>query len=302
MVDVFEARQFKAGELQTALAVPFGAEGAPRSVGPFAVVAHALPFETAPGALPMDFDVRPHPHLGLAAASYVLDGHITHRDSLGHRSEVGPGGVHWMIAGRGAVHSERFERMRLLGGKLDMLQILLALPDGFEEMEPTFAHVPASALPEVSDGGATIRALAGAPNGAADAVEFPAAIHLHDVRLEPGGRYASPEGTTERGIYVLEGAIQIDGRAVKAQQTALLAPGSAVVLATERARVLAFGGEPVGPRFMWWNFIHSSLERIEEAKAAWRAGESPLPPGDTESFTPAPPDDGRPLLRLNAPA
>src|SRR6478735_7633944 len=126
---VHAARQFSAGLVRSALGAPIGEQAKPRSVGPFVLVAHALPFESAPGELPPDFDVRPHPHIGLAAITYMLDGNITHRDSLGSRLEVGAGGLNFMIAGRGVVHSERFDRVRTLGGKLQLLQVLMALPD-----------------------------------------------------------------------------------------------------------------------------------------------------------------------------
>jgi redox-sensitive bicupin YhaK (pirin superfamily) len=250
------------------------------------MVAHILPMEIAAGTLPPDMDVRGHPHIGLAAISYVLDGYITHRDNLGTRREVCPGAMGYMIAGRGVVHSERFERIRLLGGRFEMFQLLIALPDGSEDMEPSFAY---HEVPEVA-GRRTLHA----------AIAFPAPLLLEDVRLEPGARYQVPDHR-ERAVYVLSGAIEVAGERASAHQVALLTPGDATVVATAAARVLAFGGEPVGPRLMWWNYIHSSLEQIEAARAAWRAGSVALPPGDTESFTPAPPDDGRPLVHLNRP-
>ncbi len=293
---IVDARQFSAGSIRTALAAPVGPEGAPRAIGPFAVVAHALPLATPPGELPPDFDVRPHPHIGLAAVTAMLDGHATHRDSLGSRQEVGAGGVNFMIAGRGVVHSERFERLRTLGGTLELLQILLALPDGHEDSEPRFAHVSSTDVPQTIEGGAVVRRLAGDETTLA----FPAPMFLHDVQLEPGARFHVPAGYRERAVYVLSGAIEVDGVAIGKQQTALVAAGDATLSATAPARVLAFGGEPVGPRYLWWNFIHSRRERLEAARAAWRAGDFTLPPGDTESFTPAPPDHGRPLQHLNA--
>ncbi|MCB9598670.1 MAG: hypothetical protein H6719_38500, partial [Sandaracinaceae bacterium] len=131
------------------------------------------------------------------------------------------------------------------------------------------------------------------------AMGFPAALLLEDVRLEPGARHTVPATCAERAVYVLSGAIEVGGETAHAQQTALLEPGDATITATSAARVLAFGGDPVGPRYQWWNYLHSSLARIEEAREAWRAGTVPRPPGDTESFTPAPDDGGRPLVRLN---
>jgi hypothetical protein len=297
---IVDARRFGAGMIQSALAAPVGPEQRPRMVGPFAVLAHALPLEVAPGSLPPDFDVRPHPHIGLAAVSYMLDGHVTHRDSLGSRQEVGPGGINYMIAGQGIVHSERFDRLRTLGGRLEMLQILLALPDRAEDAAPSFAHVDAPEVPEITEAGAIIRGLAGLADGSTR-IAFPAPMFLQDVQLGPGGRYRPPDGYRQRAVYVIAGAIEVGGARIGAQQTAMLAPVPVTVEASGPARVVAFGGEPVGPRYLWWNFLHSSLAQLEAAKAAWRAGTMTLPPGDTEAFTPAPPDHGRPLHRLNAP-
>lgn len=298
MIDqVFDARKHTAGLTTAALAAPRQQEGALRTIGPFAVIAHSLPLATEPGALPPDFDVRPHPHIGLSAMTYLIDGHVTHRDSLGSRQEIGPGGMNYMIAGRGVVHSERFERLRLLGGKLELVQILMVLPDGEEETEPSFSTIDAARVPQVIEDGATVRWLAG--GSASTLVRFPTPLVLCDVQLEPGGTYRPPVGFAERAVYVLHGSIEAGGSRIGTQQVGLLSPEAAVFTCREPTRVIAFGGEPPGPRYMWWNFIHSSLERLEAAKAEWRAGKSPLPPGDTESFTPAPPDDGRPLLRLN---
>jgi redox-sensitive bicupin YhaK (pirin superfamily) len=297
---VHVGRQYSAGLVKSTLAAPVGEEGRPRAVGPFAVLAHALPWESAPGDLSPDVDVRPHPHIGLAAITYVLDGSVTHRDSLGSRQEVTAGGLNFMIAGRGVVHSERFDRVRTLGGKIQLLQVLMALPDGFEDMDPSFVHVVAERIRQTETSGATVRVLAGATDGEQALLGFPVPVFLHDVRLEPGARYRPPDAFGERALYLLSGAIDVGGQRIDAARTAVLSAGNAVATAVERARLLAFGGEAVGPRYMWWNYIHSSLERIESARAQWRAGSVPLPPGDTESFAPAPPDQGRPLHRLNA--
>src|SRR5262245_31906120 len=135
---VHVAKQHSAGLVKGAVGAPVGDDSRPRSVGPFVVVAHVLPWGSAAGELSPDFDVRPHPHIGLAAVSYMLDGSLTHRDSLGFRQEVSAGGLNFMIAGRGVVHSERFDRVRTLGGTVQLVQLLLALPDGSEEMEPSF--------------------------------------------------------------------------------------------------------------------------------------------------------------------
>lgn len=276
-------------------AAPVEPDGTPRTVGPFAMVAHIKMPAIPAGALPVDADVRPHPHIGLTAVSYMVAGNITHRDSLGNRRELGAGDLGATISGRGVTHSERFERMRLLGGALEMFQILLALPDGYEDVEPSFLCRPQDELATTSGEGTTVRHLfPEAPAG----LPIPTPILLADVALASNAQWTVP-GAPERAVYVREGEIEIGAARVRAGQVALVAPGEATVRALESARLLAFGGAGVGPRYLWWNYIHSSLERIEAAKAEWRELRTKLPVGDTESFTPCPPDDGRPLVRLN---
>lgn len=280
------------------LPAPIGPEDAPRAVGPFAVVVHTKTAALPPGALPVDADVRPHPHIGLTAISYVVDGAITHRDSLGHRRELRAGDVGGTVSGRGVVHSERFERIRLLGGPFEMFQLLLALPDGSEDVEPSFffrSHEESS----TSDAeGRAVRWLFPSPPEAPAGMPTTTPLLLADVALDASAHWSPPE-VPERALYVWGGEIELGGSVVRAGQVAILAPGPAAVRSPGSARLLAFGGTAVGARYLWWNYIHSSLERIETAKAEWRQGRVKLPDGDTESFTPCPPDDGRPLRRLN---
>jgi redox-sensitive bicupin YhaK (pirin superfamily) len=277
------------------LAAPIERGGGSRTVGPFAVVVHVKTPAIPPGVLPVDVDVRPHPHIGLTAVSYLLDGAVTHRDSLGNRRELRAGDLGGTVSGRGVVHSERFERQRLLGGAFEMFQLLLALPDGHEEIEPSFFFRSHEELPTTSVDGATVRWLF--PEPPAAPVELPAPILLADVALEANARW-SPPHVPEHAIYVLHGEVEVGESRVRAGQIAI---GEGSARAIEAARILVFGGTSVGPRYLWWNYIHSSLERIEAAKADWRAGRVKLPNGDTESFTPCPADDGRPLIRLNPP-
>lgn len=287
------------------LVAPLDADGAPRTVGPFAMVAHIKMPTLAPGALPVDADVRPHPHIGLTAISYVIEGAITHRDSLGNRRELGAGGVGGTVSGLGVVHSERFERIRLHGGRFEMFQILLALPDGSEDIEPSFFFRAREELATSKGEGASACWLLDAPPGAPTSADgMPTTpILLADVSLEPGAQWPVPE-VAERALYVLEGEVEIGASRLRAGQVAVLGAGEVSLRAlpltqTRAARLLAFGGAGVGPRYLWWNYLHSSLDRIEAAKAEWRQGRVKLPVGDTESFTPCPADDGRPLVRLN---
>lgn len=277
------------------LAAPIEADGTKRSLGPFAVVGHVTMSPVSPGALPVDADVRAHPHIGLTAISYVLEGAITHRDSLGNRQELRPGDLGATVSGRGMVHSERFERLRLLGGGLEMFQLLLALPDDEQDGEPRFFH---RSHHEQISGGATVRWLFPCPPAAPAGMPITAPILLANVALAPDARWLVPE-VEERAFYVLAGEVEVGETRVRAGQVAVLEPREATVRANEPAQLLAFGGTSVGPRYMWWNYMHSSLERIEAAKADWRQGRIKLPAGDTESFTPCPPDDGRPLVHLN---
>ncbi len=206
-----------------------------------------------------------------------------------------------MVTGRGAVHSERYERLRAEGGAIEFLQIWAALPEADEDCAPAFVHVPAAEVGVIETPGARIALLAGAAAGARARIAGDADLYLHLVDLDDGAAYAIPGEHAERALYVLDGALACDSERAESGKTLILAPGApADVRAIGRARVLSFGGAPIGPRRQWWNFVSSRLDRIEAAKADWRAGRMPLPPTDPfGDFTPAPEDSGRPLLRLN---
>lgn len=301
MIAVVDAKRLPGPPgMSNVLAAPIEPDGAPRSVGPFAVVAHVKMPVSAAGALPVDADVRPHPHIGLAAISYVLEGAVTHRDSLGNRRELRAGDIGATISGRGVTHSERFERNRLLGGGFEMFQLLLALPDGFEDVEPSFFHRAHEELPAATGEGAIVRWLLEAPPGAPSGMPTTTPILLADVALEENARWSPPE-VPERALYVREGEVEVGASRVRAGQIAIVGPGEATVRALASARFLAFGGTSIGARYLWWNYMHASLDSIEAAKAEWRQGRVKLPYGDTESFTPCPPDDGRPLMHVNRP-
>ncbi len=280
------------------LVAPLDPDGAPRTVGPFALVAHIKMPHTPPGVLPVDADVRPHPHIGLTAISFLVEGAITHRDSLGNRHELRAGGLGATVSGRGAVHSERFERNRLLGGAFEMFQLLLAHPDGHEDIEPSFFHRSEEEQEISNREGANVRWLFPHPPDAPTGMPTNSPILLADVALESNAQWSLPE-VPERAIFVREGEIEAGESRARAGQVVVVGPGEASIRGNGPTRLLAFGGSPVGPRYLWWNYLHSSLEHIESAKAEWRAGRVKLPLGDTESFTPCPPDDGRPLWRLN---
>jgi redox-sensitive bicupin YhaK (pirin superfamily) len=260
---------------------------APRrqAVGPFIFFDQMGPKRFAPGE---GLDVRPHPHIGLATVTYLFEGTIRHRDSLGVCQDIRPGDVNWMTAGRGIVHSERTPpELRAEGSAVSGLQSWLALPGEFEEVAPEFVHHPAEALPCFTRGGAELVLIAGEAFGRRSPVRTYSPLFYVDAIVTAGGRLDLPAEHEERAVYVAEGEAGVDGVRCAVGDLALLEPGgSAEIEAPSGARVMLLGGAPLdGPRHLWWNFVSSSTERIERAKADWRAyGNSPFPtvPGDDE--------------------
>src|SRR5690606_28914780 len=265
-----------------------------RMVGPFIFFDHMGPVHFEPG-IPRDVDVRPHPHIGLATITYLFAGEIMHRDSVGSVQPIRPGEVNWMTAGRGITHSERFERGRREGGPLHGIQSWVALPTEHEETEPEFTHYPADALPTFDDGGAAGRLIAGTLWGLPSPVKTHSPLFYVHWELGRGSEASLPAEYSERALYVASGAIEIGHERVAEGQMAVLSPGEPVSFAAEQgAVVMALGGEPVGHRFIDWNFVSSSKERIEQAKADWRAGRMPLPIGDDQEWIPLPEEPSPP--------
>ncbi|MBV8403357.1 MAG: pirin family protein [Gammaproteobacteria bacterium] len=257
-------------------------------VGPFIFFDHMGPVNLAAG-LPRDADVRPHPHIGLATVTYLFAGEIMHRDSLGSQQPIRPGEVNWMTAGRGITHSERFERARREGGPMHGIQSWVALPDAQEETEPVFAHHPEADQPVQQEGGAWLRVLAGEAFGQRAAVKTLSPLFYVHVALAAGARVALPREYPERGAYLVSGAVSAEGQAVAAGHMMVFGPGApAVVEARTPSVLMLLGGEPVGERYIEWNFVSSSKGRIEQAKADWRAGRMKLPDSDAAEFIPLP--------------
>jgi redox-sensitive bicupin YhaK (pirin superfamily) len=257
-----------------------------RMVGPFIFLDQMGPVEFARG-IPRSVDVRPHPHIGLSTVTYVFEGEIMHRDSVGSLQPICPGEVNWMTAGRGITHSERFERARLEGGTLDAIQTWVALPLEREEVEPTFSHHAGAELPEFDAGGVRGRLLAGRAFGLAAKVPVHSPLFYLHFEAGAGARIELPADYSERALFILAGALELQGRHFEAGQLLVFTPGAEPSLRAARpSRLIALGGEPVGPRFLEWNFVSSSRERIEQAKADWRAGRMRLPAGDTDEFIP----------------
>jgi redox-sensitive bicupin YhaK (pirin superfamily) len=255
-------------------------------VGPFIFFDHIGPKQFAPG-FPKSVDVRPHPHIGLATVTYLFAGEIMHRDSVGVQQAIQPDEVNWMVAGRGITHSERFEKARAEGGPLHGIQAWVALPREHEETEPSFAHYGAGDLPVHEHHGVRLRLLAGDVFGLRSPVTTHSPLFYAHWEIERGARLALPEGMPERAVYVAAGEVLAGGQTHGAGRMLVFEPGDDTTLeATARATLMGLGGEPLGERFIEWNFVSSSRERIEQAKADWRAGRMKLPDFDNQEFIP----------------
>ena len=257
-----------------------------RSVGPFVFFDHI-----GPAALPAGtgIDVRPHPHIGLATITWLFEGELVHRDSLGFVQPIVPGEVNWMTAGRGIAHSERSGADgRARGVRLHGVQTWIALPYEHEESEPAFHHLPASALPTLAPEGARITVIAGDFLGVAAPTPTFSRMLYASLELAAGATLAVPPEHAERAVHVIEGDVVVDGEALPAGQMAVVAPDAVAKLtARSDARVMLIGGDSVGERFIWWNFVSSSRERIERAKDDWRNQRIARVTGETE-FIPLP--------------
>lgn len=236
-------------------------------------------------------DVRPHPHIGLATLTWLFEGEIVHRDSLGTEQVITPGAVNWMTAGRGIAHSERTDPVLRAGGpRLFGIQAWVALPKAHEETAPRFQHVEREALPVLRDRGVEVNLVAGSLYGERSPVETWSELFYADARLSTGARLPVPAEHEERAVHVAQGRITIAGDTFEAGQLLVLRPGDPVTItgASDDARLMLLGGEPMdGPRHIWWNFVSSSRERVEQAKADWKAGRFDAVPGDDE-FIPLP--------------
>jgi redox-sensitive bicupin YhaK (pirin superfamily) len=256
-------------------------------VGPFIFFDHMGPTQFDPGH---GIDVRPHPHIALATVTYLFAGSLEHRDSLGNVREIRPGDVNWMTAGRGIAHSERTPRpARAAGERIHGIQSWVALPDGHEDVEPSFTHYPAGVIPQRVLDGVTLSVIAGEALGLRSPVvtAWPT-LYVH-ARFAPGAVLELPAEHDERAVYVVEGELAVDADKIVEGQLAALAPGMQIRLrAAGEARVMLLGGNRFPtPRHIWWNFVASSQERIERAKERWANREFPPVPGETE-FIPLP--------------
>ncbi|AOY91871.1 hypothetical protein BKK79_08745 [Cupriavidus sp. USMAA2-4] len=261
---------------------------AAQTVGPFIFLDHMGPVAMPPGK---GADVRPHPHIGLATVTYLFEGEFLHRDSLGNEQVIRPGDVNWMTAGRGIAHSERSPQSeRPAGPHLHGIQTWVALPKAYEDVEPSFHHFGAASLPRLELPGVRLTVIAGDAFGQESPVRVFSRTLYVALEMEAGATLVIPPEHVERGVYVVEGGIAVDGEAIPAEHLATLVQGETVTLsATTRARVMLLGGEPLdGRRFIYWNFVASSKEAIEAAAQRWEDNLFPQVPGETERI-PLPP-------------
>jgi redox-sensitive bicupin YhaK (pirin superfamily) len=282
---IIEPRRRDLGGFEVARVLPYAKR---RMVGPFVFFDHMGPAAFAPG-IPRSVDVRPHPHIGLSTVTYLFEGEIMHRDSVGSEQPIRPGEVNWMTAGRGITHSERFERARREGGRVHGIQAWVGLPQEYEEIDPAFTHYAADDLPVSHERGVWARVIAGGALG----LEAPTKTHspLFYVHLElDRGAHAAPDlPYPERAAYVVSGSIEVDHQIISERHMIFFSTGASVAMtAIEPAVVMLLGGEPIGERFIEWNFVSSSRARIEQAKADWRTGKMKLPDLDNSEFIPLP--------------
>jgi hypothetical protein len=278
---IIEGRTRDLGGFTVARLLPAAAR---RRVGPVVFFDHMGPAAFLPG---QGIDVRPHPHIGLATVTYLFEGEIVHRDSLGCVQPIQPGAINWMTAGRGIVHSERTGAdRRMSGSRLHGVQLWVALPMAHEEADPDFRHHPAATLPEIDVDGARVRLLVGSAYGAESPVRTLASLFYAEARLPMNAALSLPGNIAERAAFVVDGAVGCGDTRVGASRMIVFAPGAPVALRAESdARLMLLGGAPLdGERHLWWNFVSSSKARIERAKREWTEGRFASVPGETESI------------------
>jgi redox-sensitive bicupin YhaK (pirin superfamily) len=287
MIDlVIEQRRKSLGGFEVGRVLPYAKR---RMVGPFVFFDHMGPVDM-PAGIPRTVDVRPHPHIGLATVTYLFSGEIMHRDSIGSQEAIRPAEVNWMTAGRGITHSERFEKARREGDHLDGIQAWVALPSEQEETEPAFSHHAGADLPSWSERGVRGRLIAGKAYGLAAGVKTLSPLFYVHLEMDAGAAAKVPAGDKERALYIAKGEIALGGQSFGAGKMLVLTKDASKFTANTPSTVMLLGGEPVGERLLYWNFVSSSKERLEQAKADWIAGRMKLPYMDDKEFIPLPPD------------
>lgn len=287
---VIPQRRRDLGGFEVGRLLPYHAR---RMVGPFIFLDHMGPADF-PASLAKSADVRAHPHIGLATVTFLFEGEIMHRDSVGSEQAIRPGELNWMVAGAGITHSERFERARAEGGRLNGVQAWIALPEEVEEIAPSFAHFSGNdALPLYEQDGFRARLILGSGFGAKAAAPVHSPLFYAHWELAAGRRAGLPAEYSERAAFIASGEVEIDHQTHGGGTMLVFEPGQTIVFsALSDAVIMLLGGEPVGERFIEWNFVSSRRERIEVAKADWKAGRMKLPDLDAQEFIAAPAEWG----------
>lgn len=269
-----------------------------RMVGPYIFFDHMGPLDLPPG-VDRSVDVRPHPHIGLSTVTYLFSGEVMHRDSLGYAQAIRPREVNWMTAGRGITHSERFEHARAHGDHLHGIQAWVALPVEFEEVDPAFSHHAGAGLPQWSDGGVRGQLIAGSAYGLTAAAATHSPQFYAHLDMEPDSVAEIPAGYSERAAYVATGAVELQGVTYGAGKMLVLGKDASRLRAVVHSNVMLLGGEPLGERFLFWNFVSSSKDRLAQAAADWKAGRMKLPDADDSEFTPLPDEPAPPAPAMS---
>lgn len=292
MIDMIieQRRRQLGGSFEVGRVLPYAKR---RMVGPFIFFDHIGPVDLAPG-IDRSVDVRAHPHIGLSTVTYLFSGEIMHRDSLGYEQPIRPQEVNWMTAGRGITHSERFEHARAQGDHLHGIQAWVALPDGMEEVAPAFSHHAGADLPQWTEDGVTGHLIAGSAYGLTAGAAIHSPLFYAHLDMAPGSTAEIPADYKERALYIATGAVELDGMRHESGRMLVLGAAASRVRALEHATVMVLGGEPIGERHLYWNFVSSSKERLGQAAADWKAGRMKLPDADDKEFIPLPDEPAPP--------
>jgi redox-sensitive bicupin YhaK (pirin superfamily) len=285
-----QRRRNLGGSFEVGRVLPFAQR---KMVGPFIFFDHIGPIDV-PRGVDRSADVRPHPHIGLSTVTYLFAGEIMHRDSLAYEQAIRPQEVNWMTAGRGITHSERLERARAHGDSIHGIQAWVALPNEVEETDPSFSHHSGSDLPQWTEGGVMGHLIAGSAYGLTAGAQTHSPLFYAHLDLPPGASAEVPGGYSERAVYIASGAVEVDGRRFDAGQMLVVDGSASRVTAAERSTIMLLGGEPVGERYIYWNFVSSSQERLGQAAADWKAGRMKLPDADHAEFIPLPDEPAPP--------
>jgi len=290
-----QRRRNLGGSFEVGRVLPFAQR---KMVGPFIFFDHIGPIDV-PRGVDRSADVRPHPHIGLSTVTYLFAGEIMHRDSLAYEQAIRPQEVNWMTAGRGITHSERLERARAHGDSIHGIQAWVALPNEVEETDPSFSHHSGSDLPQWTEGGVMGHLIAGSAYGLTAGAQTHSPLFYAHLDLAPGASAEVPGGYSERAVYIASGALEVDGRRFDAGQMLVVDGSASRVTAAERSTIMLLGGEPVGERYIYWNFVSSSQERLGQAAADWKAGRMKLPDADHAEFIPLPDEPAPPATPMS---